>query len=70
LEDGYNEQKNEKSEKIRTEETCVIVTPKRALISRDSFLLIASLIEKADCIYFTALGFSKSLGLLPAKSTV
>lgn len=39
--------------------------PNRALISRDSFLLIESLIAKRDCIYLTALGFNKSLGRFP-----
>lgn len=39
--------------------------PNRALISRDSFLLIESLIAKTDCIYLTAFGFNKSLGRFP-----
>lgn len=49
--------------------TCVTVAPNWTLISRDSFLLNASLIVKTSCIYLTALGFIKSRGLFPAKST-
>ena len=56
--------------KGKLEETCETVTPKRALISGDSFLVIASSMENTDCIYFTDLGFSKSLGLLPANTNL
>lgn len=58
--------KNKKKDKERGR-TCVTVTPQRALISRVSFLPIVSLIEKMDCMYFTAFGFSKSLGFFPGK---
>lgn len=47
--------------------TCVTVIPQEALISRVSFLPSVSFTEKIDCIYFIALGLSKSLGLFPVK---